>query len=130
MSENFPLPPAVQAQAQELAKKCLAEISGTTAVVIATVDGFDLASAMHVGEPARIAATASSIAAISAVVSEEARLGQPRSVTIDTDSGFAVVHSVTRSDLALVINVVADASAILAQVNYRTAQMAKALAEA
>lgn len=130
MSAPIQLPPAVQSLAQQLSQKLLDELNGVTAVVVATVDGFDLASAAKLGDPARIAATASSIAAISAVVSEEARLGQPRCVTIDTEDGFVVVHSVYRADLPLVINVVADANAILAQVNYRAAQLAKTLAEA
>ena len=73
---------------------------------------------------------ASSISAISSVVSQEASLGRNKSVTIDTESGFAVVFSVHRPDADLVINVIADGSAILGQVAYRTAQFARTLAEA
>ena len=73
---------------------------------------------------------ASSIAAISAVVSQEASLGRNKSVTIDTEAGFAVVHSVYREDAELVIIVIAQGGALLGQVNYRVAQFARALASA
>ena len=109
----------------------LEDLAGVTAAVVATVDGFDVASATTGSvDPARVAALASSIAAISGVVSEEAHLGRNKSVMIQTESGFAVFHSVHRSDGELVINVLARDDAILAQVAYRTAQLAKTLANA
>ncbi len=122
------LPHAVRQLAQREAQAIHDEISGVTAVVVATVDGFDVASVVRNGlDPARISALASSIAAIGQVVSVEARLGRNRSVTIATDSGFAVIFSVHRSDLDLVINVIANEDAVVGQVNYRTAAAAKAL---
>lgn len=130
MSHSIKISDSALQLAQTKAQKLMDEVTGVTAVVLATVDGFDIASALRVGDSARIAATASSIAAISAVVSEEAHLGRTRSVTIDTESGFAVVHSVHRSDTALIIHVVADARAILAQVNYRVSQLARQLTDA
>lgn len=122
------LPTTTRACASEQTQHILAEVRGVTAVVVATPDGFDIASAMRQGEAARIAAMASSIAAISAVVSEEAELGQSKSVTIDTDSGFALVCSVRRPDLDLIIIIIANGEAILGQVNYSAAQFAQALA--
>lgn len=130
MTAKFQLPPQAQAVAEREAQSLLSDVNGVTAVVIATVDGFDIVSAMRSGDAARVAAMASSIAAISAVVSQEAELGRNKSVTIDTESGFALVYNVHRDDAALVINVIADGSAVLAQVNYRTAQLARALANA
>lgn len=130
MSAKLNLPALVKTLAQREAQALLDEIGGVTAVVVATVDGFDVASAMRSGDAARVAAMASSISAISSVVSQEANLGRNKCVTIDTESGFAVVYSVHRTDAELVINVIADGSAILAQVNYRTAQFAKTLADA
>ena len=130
MSVKINLAPSAKVIATREAEKMLSEVDGVTAVVIATLDGFDVASAMRHGDPARVAAMASSISAISSVVSQEASLGRNKSVTIDTESGFAVVFSVHRPDADLVINVIADGSAILGQVAYRTAQFAKTLAEA
>lgn len=124
------LPESTQALALQEAQRLLYDVEGLTAVVIASVDGFDLASAVREDiEPSRIAAMASSIAAISEVVSQEARLGRGKSVTIDTEAGFAVLHSVHRRDLPLVINVIADETAIVGQVAYRAAQLARTLTE-
>ena len=130
MSVTINLAPSAKVIASREAEKMLSEVDGVTAVVIATLDGFDVASAMRHGDPARVAAMASSISAISSVVSQEASLGRNKSVTIDTESGFAVVFSVHRPAADLVINVIADGSAILGQVAYRTAQFARTLAEA
>ena len=124
------MPADLAAFAQGLATECLAEVYGVTAVVIATVDGFDIASAFR-GEQdaARIAAMASSISAISSVVAMEAGLGTFKSVTIGTDSGFAVVQAVPRTDVELVIHVIANGDAILAQAMHRIGLMARALAK-
>ncbi|WP_298429660.1 roadblock/LC7 domain-containing protein [Ottowia sp.] len=130
MSVKPGLPPAAQVLASREAQSMLSEVDGVTAVVVATVDGFDVASAMKAGDAARVAAMASSISAISSVVAQEASLGRNKCVTIDTESGFAVVYSVHRSDAELVINVIANGNAILGQVAYRTAQFARTLADA
>lgn len=130
MTAHINLPEATRALARIEAQKIVDELNGVTAVVIATVDGFDVASVITGNaDAARVAAMASSISAISTVVSQEAGLGRNKSVTIDTDSGFAVVYSVHRPDAELVINVIADSRAILAQVTYRTAQFARLLTQ-
>ena len=130
MSVKPSLAPAAQVLASREAQSMLSEVDGLTAVVVATVDGFDVASAMKAGDAARVAAMASSISAISSVVAQEASLGRNKCVTIDTESGFAVAYSVHRSDAELVINVIANGNAILGQVAYRTAQFARTLADA
>ena len=130
MPDKLNLPAAVKALAQREAQNLLDQTGGVTAVVVATVDGFDVASAMRRGDAARVAAMASSISAISSVVSQEAELGRNKCVTIDTEAGFAVVYSVHRPDAELVINVIAKGDAILGQVNYQAAQFARTLTEA
>lgn len=119
------------ALAQREVRKLVDELGGVTAAVVATIDGFDVASAVTGDtDPARVAAMASSIVAISGVVSEEARLGRHKSVMIQTESGFAVFCSVYRRDVELVINVLARDAAVLALVAYRAAQLAKTLTDA
>lgn len=131
MTPTINLSETLKALALSEAQKLLAEVGGITTVVVATVDGLEVASAINGdADAARIASLASSIAAISTVVTEEAALGLGKSVTIDTESGFAIVHSVRRTDAELVINVIANSSAVLGQVAYRTAQFARALAQA
>lgn len=124
------LPPVVAAVAKREAKRMLEEVKGMTAVVVATLDGFDVASAMNNGEADRVAAMASSIAAISAVVSEEAELGRSKSVTIATEGGFALVYSIYRDDMELVAILIANGQAVLGQANYSAAQLARKLSEA
>lgn len=130
LGEPFHLSSATKAWVQQEAQRLLQEISGVVAVVVATVDGFDVGSAMKKGDPERVAAMASSIFAISAVVSQEASLGRSRSVTIDTEEGFSIVHSVYHPQADLVISVIAGQDAILGQVAYQVAQFARDLAAA
>lgn len=129
-SAQSSLPVALQTAAQEEAQSILRDMEGVRAVVIATVDGFAIAHALQDGMDAnRIAAMASSISAISQVVSEEAELGAGKRVTIEADIGFSVLQSVQRSDVQLVLCVVANSKALLAQVAYRCGAAAKRIAE-
>lgn len=122
------LPFATPALASRLASEFVDAIASVSAVVVASVDGFAIASAFNGANDAdRIAAMASSISAIGSVVAMEAGLGAYRSVTINTDSGFVVVQSVQRTDLELVISVVAGGDAVLAQVLHRVKTMATQL---
>lgn len=130
MTESDSLPAGLREAARAAAQAFMDDVTGITAVVVATVDGFDVASAVRGDQdPARIAAMASSISAISNVVAQEAGLGDYRSVTIGTGAGFAIVHVVVRTDVELVVNVIADASAVLALAMHRIANMSKALAQ-
>ena len=96
MSVNLKLSPTAKVIAGREAENFLNDVNGVTAVVIATVDGFDVASAMRAGDAARVAAMASSISAISSVVSQEANLGRNKSMNIDPEAGFAMVYSERR----------------------------------
>lgn len=124
------LPEAELRRVQEEAQAIASEVTGVRAVVVATEDGFDVAAVMRADLDAeRVAALASSIAAIGQVVSAEARLGRSRSITVDTDEGFASIYNVPRSaGPALVLNVIAGADALLGQVHYRASQAARTLA--
>ncbi len=118
----------LKSKANAEAQSILQDVTGVTAVVVATVDGFDVASA-YLGnvDPSRIAAMASSISAIGVVVSEEARLGRYKCLTVTTEEGFALISPVRNGKTELVINVIANSNAILAQVMYRTAECVKVL---
>ena len=119
----------LHAGAQASAQRLLDAVKGITSVVVATVDGFDVASCIQGGaEPSRIAAMASSIAAIGSVISQEAGLGHYSSVTINTEAGFVVVYAVPRDGVAMVVNVIANRDAIFAQVAYHAGRMVRELA--
>ena len=105
---------------------------GLTAVVVATIDGFDIGHATkdNTIDPARVAAMTSSVSAIGVAVSEEAKLGDYRSIAIDTENGIAILHAVPRHDVPLVLNVIASKKSMMAQVLYHAKQTAKRLEEA
>lgn len=108
--------------------KFVSEQNGILAVVVASIDGFDVASAVsRVLDPSRIAAMASSIAAIGSVVTQEVHLGSSKSVTVNTEDGFVYICYLELAGASYVINVVADKSAILAQVIYRCNEITKRL---
>lgn len=109
-------------------QQLLNEVNGLMAVVISSGDGFDLASAVSKAlDPARIAAMASSIAAIGAVVSQEVQLGKSKSVTVNTEDGFVYITHVELAGTSYILNVVAGQSAILAQVIYQCSEISKRL---
>ena len=89
----FPAP--VLAVAEKEVENIAKEVNGIKAIVIATVDGFDIVSrALDDTDPKRIAAMASSISAISHVVAQEAGLGSGKNIIINTTNGFVVLQNV------------------------------------
>jgi uncharacterized protein len=120
--------PRVAAVAQKEAQGIFENVAGLLGVVIATPDGFDIASASNgrIAVP-NMAALASSILAIGAAVSLETKLGASRNVSIVSDEGFAYLTAVNRPDGGLAIIVVAAHGAILAQVAHRCRECAAAL---
>lgn len=115
-------------KANDECQQLLSGHTGILAVVIASGDGFDIASAVTKKlVPARIAAMASSIAAIGAVVSQEASLGDSKSVTVNTENGFTYITHIEIDGKNCILNVVADSSAILAQIIYQSAEIGKRL---
>jgi predicted regulator of Ras-like GTPase activity (Roadblock/LC7/MglB family) len=125
---NLSLPDAVRSVAQAEVQRVVAELSGVLAAVVATADGFDAASCVRAGlDPQRIAALASSIAAIGDVVSREAGLGHSTGITVSTESGFAIARGIRRQDGDLVLFVIGGADAVLAQVNYSATECVRRL---
>ncbi len=101
---------------------------GIKAVVLATIDGFAVASALaDESDPARISALASSIASIGSVATQEAGLGRCLSVILNTEQGLAVVRQFQHGSHELVLIVVADGQSLLAQAMYHANQLVKEL---
>ena len=110
------------------AAETLRGLSGVVAVVVASADGFDIASSVSRGvDAARMAAMASSISAIGAVAAQEGQLSRCKQVTVGTADGFMHMSTVSRPDGEFVINVIAGAGAILGQVAYCAAEQVRAL---
>ncbi len=92
---------------------------GISAAVLATIDGFAVAHAL-----------ASSISSIGSVATQEAGLGRCTNVILNTERGFAVVRQFQHAQQELVLITVADQSALLGQVMYKTNEYVKELSEA
>ncbi|WP_137921119.1 roadblock/LC7 domain-containing protein [Hydrogenophaga sp. 2FB] len=115
-------------QANRKAQDALDAGLGVQAVVLATVDGFAVASAMSgAADSARIAALASSIASIGSVATQEAGLGRCTNLVLNTEQGFAVVRQFILESKELVLILVADGSSLLAQVMYQANQFEREL---
>jgi uncharacterized protein len=100
--------------ARHEAEYLLREVGGARAVVVSTIDGFDVAHARRQNiEASRMAAMASSIAALAQVVAHEAGLGAPRCMIVEADEGFVIVRSVPRRDHPLVIELLTDRTGLL-----------------
>lgn len=101
---------------------------GINAVVLATIDGFTVTSALaYASDPARISALASSIASIGSVATQEAGLGRCMSVILNTEQGLAVVRQFQHGSHDLVLILVADGQSLLAQAMYHANQLVKEL---
>lgn len=119
---------SIKIAAQKECQQFLNEQSGILCVVIASTDGFDIASAVTSGlDPARIAAMASSIAAIGTVVSQEAALGKSKSVMVNTEDGLAYMTYIQISGETFILNTIANHSALLAQIIYHCTEIGKRL---
>lgn len=116
--------------AKRKAQEILEAGLGVQSVVLATVDGFPVASSLAAGgDSGRIAALASSIASIGSVATQEAGLGRCNNLILNTEQGFAVVRQFVLEGVELVLILVADGSSLLAQVMYQANQFAKGMAQ-
>ncbi len=113
------------------ASRLMAEILGAVAVVISTADGFEVAArARDAAQSSRLAAMASSIAAIGAVIGDETLSGACRGIFIEADKGQIVMVEIRHPDHILILTVVADEQALLGAVTYSARQTALVLAKA
>ncbi len=120
--------PWIRAKAQAAANSLLGAIEGINAVVVATEDGFDVATA-HIRpvDPPRIAAMTSSISAIGQILSQEASLGQPDSLVVDATEGFLIMRRVRCGAVVLVINALTSRKALLGLAMHSVAATAREL---
>ena len=108
------LEPWIRAKAQATANELQATIEGCNAVVVATEDGFDIATAhARPVDPPRIAAMTSSISAIGQILSQEAALGQPECLVVDASEGYLIMRRVRCGGVVLVINALTSRKSLL-----------------
>lgn len=114
-------------QAQSVASQLLSDIQGARSVLLASADGFDLASAGVHDDGSRLAAMTSSIAAIGQVVSQETEIGEPQCLVVDATKGFLIVRSTQYRGAHLVINVLTTRDALLGMAMHMVAAAARNL---
>ena len=99
--------------------KLMERVKGLQAVVVSTEDGFEIAAyAQNKAQTKRLAAMASSLAALCDVAGEESQLGLSDSVTISAAEGYIIMLKVSRADLALTLSVVARKETVIGQALY------------
>lgn len=100
--------------AQRAAGGLLAELDGARSIVIATVDGFEVA---HTGtqavDPARLAAMVSSFAAVGDAASRETGIGVPRCLVIESTDGRLVVRCIEIQGESLIVVILTDKATLL-----------------
>lgn len=113
---------------EEHCKNLLQETSGVFTVVLATADGFDIASAsIRETDPAKIAAMSSSMMSICSAAADETHLGSTNGMTITSDKGLLYSTHIEINGLNYILCVIADSSVIQAQVIYRCNDLSKRL---
>ena len=101
-------------KARFAAAALVASIGGNSAVVISTADGFDLAHAGgRASEPSRLAAMMSSFAAVGAAASQEADIGMPRCLVVESTQGRLVVRCMQVGGEPIVIMLLTDKAVLL-----------------
>jgi uncharacterized protein len=109
----------------------MSEVKGVVAAVVSTADGFEVAGRVqNDAQISKLAAMASSIAAIGIVVGEESGVGEQESITIEAKEGYVVMVGIDNKAFPMILNVIAQKSAVLGQVLYFTKQSARSLVDA
>ncbi len=101
-------------KARFAADSLVAAVGGNSAVVISTVDGFDMAHAGdRAAEPSRLAAMMSTFAAVGAAASEAAAIGVPRCMVVESTQGRLVVRCMQVGGEPIVVMLLTDKSVLL-----------------
>lgn len=109
----------------------MSQVQGAVSAVVSTVDGFAVASRTETEvQGSKLAAMASSISAICSVVGEESQVGAHQSILIESENGYVVMVNINSASNPMILNLVANKTAVLGQMIYFAKQTAQQLAEA
>lgn len=123
--------PRIKLAAESAIETLMHEIKGVKAVVISTEDGFELASRVeNTAQVARLAAIASSLAALGAVAGEESHLGDCDNVTIEAKHGHILMLQARHAEMTLIVSIVTGKDAIIGRVLYFAKQATQMLQQA
>ncbi|MDR3159737.1 MAG: roadblock/LC7 domain-containing protein [Zoogloeaceae bacterium] len=105
---------------------------GVKSAVIATTDGFDVASvAMSEEEGAKLSALSSSISAIGDMAIKEIGIGvSHQSITIESESGYIFIMDIRHPNCPMVLSIAASKDAVLGKLIYYARQVVAKMIEA
>ena len=127
---NIPVNAQLGQRAKAAAEALMSNVKGIRGVVVSTEDGFELAACVeNTAQVARLSAMASSLAALGAMAGEESNLGRCESMVMQASEGYVAIVQVQRTDMALILSVVAGSDAVLGQVLYHVKNAARTLIE-
>jgi hypothetical protein len=119
MDEQVNIPAELAQRAQNAIDILFNKLSGVKALVVASVDGFSLASRAIIDLDAnKVAAMASSFSALGVVVAEESHMGAKKVVTLEAEDGYVILLDIARADFPMVLSITASRDTVLAQTLY------------
>jgi uncharacterized protein len=119
----------VQASAEETLEDLMQGLKGVLAGVVATSDGFEVAARTSKNmDASKLAATACSISALGAMVSEESEIGQYHYLMVEASEGHVVILEVAHPAMPMILNLVITRGDVLGQVLYQAKLAVKRLA--
>ena len=119
MDEQVNISPALVHSAQNAIDSLFSKLSGVKALVVASVDGFAVASRAVIDVDAnKVAAMASSFSALGVVVAEESHIGLKKIVTLEAQNGYVILLDIPRNDFPMVLSISASSDTVLAQTLY------------
>lgn len=111
--------PHLKATSEAIIKKLMEDVRGIKAVVISTEDGFEVAAHVeNTAQVSRLAAMASSLAALGAIAGEESQLGNCDNIMLGAQNGHLVMMQAKHSKLLLIVSIITGKDAIIGQVLY------------
>ena len=120
--------PRLKATAEAVIQKLMDDVRGLKAVVISTEDGFEIAARVeNTAQISRLAAMASSLAALGAIAGEESQLGNCDNIMIGAAQGSLIMMQAKHSTMALIISMVAGKDAVIGQVLYASRRASQKL---
>jgi uncharacterized protein len=111
--------PNLQRACENALDELMAEVKGIKAIVIATEDGFEVASRVqNTAQVSRLSAMASSLAALGAMAGEESQLGVCQSLLMEADGGYIAIVQMRRPDVSLIFSVITGRDSVVGQMLY------------
>jgi uncharacterized protein len=123
--------PDILFRAERALDELVSQVSGVIAAVISTTDGFEVAGKVqNSAQISKLAAMSSSISAIAAVVGDESGIGVQQSIIIEASAGYVVMVDIARTNPPMILNVIAQKTAVLGQITYFAKQTARLIEQA